>query len=167
MRNVRGMLIGAALGLALAVGVLAPASAAAASAGSPVATAARTSPVTGEPWSSPAFPVDCVQAGGQIVCTPQNARDIKAQQCFVKVFVGGTGTTVCTTYEAHVTAIQAAGGRPLIVEYGCQIGDVVCLTFENAGRGMAISATATMFAIAQNLSFDTSSLLWTAATGEW
>jgi hypothetical protein len=167
MRNVRGMLIGAALGLALAVGVLAPASAAAASAGSPVATAAHTSPVTGEPWSSPAFPVDCVQAGGQIVCTPQNARDIKAQQCFVKVFVGGTGTTVCTTYEAHVTAIQAAGGRPLIVEYGCQIGDVVCLTFENAGRGMAISATATMFAIAQNLSFDTSSLLWTAATGEW
>ena len=42
---------------------------------------------------------------------------------------------------------------------GCSIGDVVCVTFENAGRGMALSATSMMFAVAQNMRFDTSSLI--------
>src|SRR5690606_20556316 len=47
------------------------------------------------------------------------------------------------------------------------LGDVVCLTFENAGRGMALAATGAMFLVADNMRFDTSTLPWTAAVGEW
>ena len=57
--------------------------------------------------------------------------------------------------------------RKLLVEYGCSLGDVVCVTFENAGRGMAISATGMMYVVAANMRFDTSSVLWSAAVGEW
>ena len=72
-----------------------------------------------------------------------------------------------TTFEGHVAAIKTSGGKPLLVEYGCSIGDVVCITFENAGRGMALSATGMMFAVAEHMRFNTSSVLWTAAVGEW
>ena len=74
---------------------------------------------------------------------------------------------MCTTYEGHVEAIQADGGRALLVQYGCSVGDLVCVTFENAGRGMALSATAMMFLVADNMRFDTGTLLWSAAVGEW
>ncbi|MEL5990701.1 hypothetical protein ACOKGD_13730 [Microbacterium phosphatis] len=123
--------------------------------------------MTGEPWSSPAFPVDCYRVDAQISCTPQSTAEIKPQQCFINVFFDGAKATVCTTDEGHVAAIKTSGGKPLLVEYGCSLGDVVCVTFENAGRGMALSATAMMFTVAQNMRFDTSSLLWTASTGEW
>ncbi|WP_313479917.1 hypothetical protein [Microbacterium sp.] len=92
---------------------------------------------------------------------------MKPQQCFVGVFMDETDTTVCTTYEGHVDAIQAAGGRPLLVAYGCSFGDVVCGTFENAGRGMALTATSAMMLVASNMRFDTSTVLWTAALNEW
>ncbi|WP_344002586.1 hypothetical protein [Microbacterium paludicola] len=160
------MLIGAAVGAGLAFAALAPANAAVASVEA-APTAANAAPVTGEPWSSPAFPVDCYRVDAQISCTPQSTADIKPQQCFINVFVGGAKATVCTTDERHVSAIKTSGGKPLLVEYGCSIGDVVCVTFENAGRGMALSATAMMFTVAQNMRFDTSSVLWTASTGEW
>lgn len=178
MSFLRALLIGTVIGLGLTVTALTPASAvsetraespdtsAAASIDS-VASAANATPVTGEPWSSPAYPVDCYRVNAQITCTPQNTADIKPQQCFINVFVDGAKATVCTTDEAHVTALKTSGGKPLLVEYGCSIGDVVCVTFENAGRGMALSATATMFAVAQNMRFDTSSMLWTAAAEEW
>jgi hypothetical protein len=165
MRTLRLLIVGAAIGLFLAVGALAPAQAATLVGYSPGATNATH--VTGEPWSSPAYPVDCLQAAAQVTCTPQNTADIKPQQCFINVFLTGAKATVCTTYEAHVAAIKTSGGKPLLVEYGCSLGDVVCVTFENAGRGMALSATAMMFAVAENMRFDTSSVLWTAATGEW
>lgn len=164
-RVARSAAIGALVGLGLTFAALTPASAA--SPGDGIPSAANATPVTGEPWSSPAYPVDCVQAAAQVTCTPQNTADIKAQQCFVNVFVDGAKATVCTTDENHIPAIKTSGGKPLLVEYGCQIGDVVCVTFENAGRGMALSATSMMFAVAQNMRFDTSSLLWTAATNEW
>lgn len=178
MSLLRALLVGTVIGLGLTVTALTPASAASeARAASPVASAAASigsaasaanaTPVTGEPWSSPAYPVDCYRVDAQITCTPQNTADIKPQQCFINVFVDGAKATVCTTDEAHVTALKTSGGKPLLVEYGCSIGDVVCVTFENAGRGMALSATATMFAVAQNMRFDTSSLLWTAAADEW
>ena len=64
-------------------------------------------------------------------------------------------------------AIQADGGTPLLVKYGCSLGDLVCLTFENAGRGMALAATGMMFLVADNMRFDTGTLLWTAAVDEW
>ncbi|MDY0910104.1 hypothetical protein [Microbacterium sp. CFBP9034] len=170
MRRLRPTLFGAALGLGLALTAVAPASATEAEAAASVTVApaaGNATPVTGEPWSSPAYPVDCYQVDAQITCTPQNTADIKPQQCLINVFVDGAKATVCTTDEAHVSAIKTSGGKPLLVEYGCSLADVVCVTFENAGRGMALSATSMMFAVAQNMRFDTSSLLWTASTKEW
>lgn len=171
MSTFRSLLAGAAVGLGLAVCAVGPASAAASAppttAGTASVAATNATPVTGEPWSAPAYPVDCSRVDEQITCTPQNTADIKPQQCFINVFVDGGKATVCTTYEAHVPAIKTSGGKPLLVDYGCSIGDVVCITFENAGRGMALSATAMMFAVAQNMRFDTSSVLWSAATAEW
>ncbi|WP_431779487.1 hypothetical protein [Microbacterium aurantiacum] len=166
MRILRSLLVGAVVGLGLTLTALTPASAAPASV-EVARAAANATPVTGEPWSSPAYPVDCFRVDAQITCTPQNTADIKPQQCFINVFVDGAKVTVCTTDESHVAAIKTSGGKPLLVEYGCSLGDVVCVTFENAGRGMALSATSMMFAVALNMRFDTSSLLWTAATNEW
>ncbi|WP_243076401.1 hypothetical protein [Microbacterium sp. SS28] len=163
MPTPRVLLVGCLVGVGLALGALSPAQAA--SAAAPRADGAAA--VTGEPWSSPAYPVDCLRAGSQVTCTPQNTADVEPQQCFINVFVDGAKATVCTTYEDHVAAIKTSGGKPLLVEYGCSLGDVVCVTFENAGRGMALSATSIMFAVAQNMRFDTSSTLWTTATSEW
>lgn len=123
--------------------------------------------VTGESWSSPAYPVFCKQSAGQVACTPTSTSEVKAQQCFIGVLMDGASFTVCTTYEGHLPALQAAGGKNLVVQYGCGAGDVVCVTFENAGRGMAIGTTAAMLLIASNMRFDTSTVLWTAAIGEW
>lgn len=163
MNAVRTSLIGCLIGIGLALGALAPASAADTS--RPIAD--NASVVSNEPWSTPAYPVDCLQSGAQISCTPMDATDVRPQQCFVNVYAGGTRATVCTTFEDHIPAIKTSGGMPLLVEYGCSLGDVVCVTFENAGRGLAITATSTMFAIAQAMRFDTSTTLWTAAAGEW
>ncbi|MDL9978621.1 hypothetical protein [Microbacterium candidum] len=164
MRAARLFTIGCLVGIGLAMSALAPAQAAGPSSQPPPAGAAS---VTGQPWSSPAYPVDCHQVGNQISCTPQNTADVKAQQCFIDVFIAGSKATLCTTYEGHVGAIKLSGGKPLLVQYGCQVADVVCLTFENAGRGMALSATSMMSVVAQNMRFDTSSLLWNAAEHEW
>lgn len=166
MTHHRHLTLAALIGLLLAV---APAAAASATAPHEAARVPVTgaTPVTGEPWSAPAYPVDCVGIDEQITCTPQNTADVKAQQCFTGVLVGGTRSTVCTTDEGHIPAIKADGGKPLLVEYGCSVGDVVCVTFENAGRGLALSATSMMFAVADNMRFDTSSVLWTAASSEW
>ncbi|MGX5769775.1 hypothetical protein ACWKWN_03375 [Microbacterium trichothecenolyticum] len=123
--------------------------------------------VIGEPWSAPTFPVECQSASGQVSCTPTDPNKVTAQQCFMGVSLGGTSATVCTTYEGHTQAIQADGGRALTVKYGCSLGDAVCLTFENAGRGMALTATGVMFLVADNMRFDTSTLLWAAAVDQW
>jgi hypothetical protein len=124
-------------------------------------------PVTGEAWSAPAFPVDCLVASLQISCTPQDPGDVRAQQCFIGVPYQGGNAMVCTTYEGHHQALRASGGSAVLVQYGCSIGDLVCLSFENFGRGMAIGATAAAFAMAISTSFDTSSTLWNAAVDEW
>jgi len=158
----RALLAAAGLGLLLAIGALTPAHAAA-----PPAEVATGSAVEGQPWSAPAYPVDCRSIDSQISCTPNDPSAVIAQACFQNVAVAGQRTTVCTTFEGHRQAIQTSGGKPLLVAYGCSVGDVVCVTFENAGRGMALSATGMMFAVAENMRFDTSSLLWTAAAGEW
>lgn len=172
MHTTRTTVAGILLGALVVLCVLTPASAATRPA-SPTAAAAAVQPrtqidsVTGESWSAPAYPVTCDQASGQVSCIPANPKDVKPQQCFLGVFMNGADTTVCTTYEGHVDAIQAAGGRPLLVEYGCSFGDVVCGTFENAGRGMALTATSAMMLVASNMRFDTSTVLWTAAVSEW
>jgi hypothetical protein len=129
--------------------------------------AGSADPVVGEPWSAPAFPVDCSDASWQISCTPQNPADVRAQQCFIGVPYRGRTAMVCTTFEGHQDALRAAGGRIAVVQYGCSIGDLVCTTFENFGRGMALGATAAAFAMASSISFDTSSTLWSAAIGQW
>ena len=161
----RTLATGLALGLALGMGALTPASAADMDATVPRTAASST--VTGEPWSAPSHPVTCITSGGQVSCTPLDPSAVKPQQCFLGVLTEGARATVCTTYEEHTEAIEASGGFPVAVEYGCSIGDVVCVTFENAGRGMALGATSAMFLVAQNMQFDTSTLLWTAATSEW
>lgn len=124
-------------------------------------------PVSGEPWSAPAFEVECQAASGQVTCTPTDPGKVTAQQCFINVSLAGQSATVCTTYEGHVKAIEADGGRALVVQYGCSLGDAVCLTFENAGRGLALAGTGMMFLVADNMRFDTSTLLWSAAVEQW
>lgn len=163
MNALRACMIGCLIGIGLAVGALAPASAAEA----PRQAAGNTTVVSDEPWSSPAYPVACLRSGSQVSCTPTDPTDVKPQQCFISVNIAETRATVCTTFEGHISAIKTSGGKPLLVEYGCSLGDVVCVSFENAGRGLAISATATIFAVAQAMRFDTSTTLWAAAIGEW
>lgn len=124
-------------------------------------------PVTGTSWSAPAFPVDCFAASRQVSCTPQDPAQVRAQQCFIGVPFEGATAMVCTTYQGHQEALRAAGGSAVFVDYGCSIGDLVCTTFENFGRGMAIAATAAAFAMAISTSFDTTSPLWSAAVNEW
>ena len=130
------------------------------------ATADGSQPVTGTSWSAPAFPVDCFAASGQVSCTPQDPAQVRAQQCFIGVPFEGATAMVCTTFEGHQEALRAAGGSAVLVNYGCSIGDLVCTTFENFGRGMAIAATAAAFAMAISTSFDTTSPLWSAAVNE-
>ncbi|MDR7110915.1 hypothetical protein J2X03_000771 [Microbacterium trichothecenolyticum] len=109
----------------------------------------------------------CRCAGGQVSCTPTDPGEVTEQQCFMGVLYQGVSTTVCTTFDGHAQALQSAGGTPLLVKYGCSLGDAVCLTFENAGRGMALTATGVMFLVADNMRFDTSTLLWSAAVDQW
>jgi hypothetical protein len=163
MHTLRTLTLAVLLGGAIAIGALSPAHA---TTTAPAATGASTS-VTGQSWSAPSYSVDCLGASGQVTCTPQDPSDVVAQTCYLGVLLDGDRTTVCTTFEDHISAIQSAGGKAALVAYGCSVGDVVCVTFENAGRGMAMSATAMMYAVAANMRFDTSSLLWDAATGEW
>ncbi|KJL42365.1 hypothetical protein [Microbacterium trichothecenolyticum] len=169
--NIRRTIVtGTLLGVALTFGALSPAAAAAAAADNTEVTTVRPVPmsdVSGEPWSAPAYPVDCQSANGQVSCTPSDPNSVTAQQCFVGVVTSSGNATVCTTFEGHTKAIQNAGGRSLLVKYGCSLGDAVCATFENAGRGMALGATGMMFLVADNMRFDTSTLLWDAAVGEW
>ncbi len=166
MHAARILLASLALGAGLVIGVQAPAFADAGNQSRAQVDTAATA-VTGESWSAPAFPVDCNAASDQITCTPTNPAEVDAQTCYLWVLYQGDKATVCTTYEGHADAIKLAGGSPALVEYGCSIGDVACITFENAGRGMAMGATSMMYAVAANMRFDTSSLLWDAATGEW
>ena len=161
----RTLAAGLVLGVFLAFGALAPASATQTDAAA--VRPAESSSVTGQPWSAPAYPVTCLSAGGQVSCTPDDPALVKPQQCFLGVLVSGSRVTVCSTFEGHGEAITSSGGKLITVAYGCSVGDVVCITFENAGRGMALSATAAMYLVAQNMQFDTSTLLWTAATNEW
>jgi hypothetical protein len=166
MNTLRAIVAGGLLGVTLTFGAISPAIAA----DTTDVVAVRTVPmadVAGEPWSAPAYTVDCQSANGQVSCTPSDPSSVTAQQCFVGVLVNGERATVCTTFQGHVAAIQSDGGKALEVKYGCSLGDVVCGTFENAGRGMALAATGTMFLVADNMRFGTSTLLWDAAVGEW
>jgi hypothetical protein len=159
----RALHLGTALGIALALGAGSAAQATTSDAGIP----ARMAVVSGEPWSAPAYPVECTTASGQVTCTPTDPAAVTPQECYMGVLYAGETATVCTTFEGHSQALQSAGGTPLLVKYGCSLGDVVCATFENAGRGMALSATGMMFLVADNMRFDTSTLLWSAAVEQW
>ncbi|MBN8424395.1 hypothetical protein JF531_07655 [Microbacterium esteraromaticum] len=166
MRTIRTALAGVLLGFLTVLCVITPADAATAPTIA-VQPHAQLNLVSGESWSAPNYPVICNQTSGQVSCTPTTTSDVKPQACFREVLMNGANTTVCTTYEGHHSAIESAGGKQLLVDYGCSIGDVVCITFENAGRGMAITATAAMLLVASSMRFDTSTVLWTAAIGEW
>tara|TARA_R100000365_G_C2748652_1_gene80996 strand:- start:3399 stop:4787 length:1389 start_codon:yes stop_codon:yes gene_type:complete len=131
------------------------------------AIAAASTSVAGEPWSSPAHPVNCEREGNQVSCTPTDPSFVVAQQCYLGVAAADGSAVVCTTYEQHRPAIEARGGKPTLVDYGCGFGDLVCTAFEGAGRAMAVSATGAMFLMATTVSFNTDSVLWDAATGEW
>lgn len=164
MRTIRALLVGILLGLAGA-GAASPALA------SDAATVASIAPasvnVSGEPWSAPSYPVRCQESNGQVTCTPRDPAQISAQRCYRWVLLDDESTTVCTTFEGHIAAIKAAGGSEALASYGCSLGDAVCMSFENAGRGMAIGATAMMYIVSDNMQFNTSTALWNAATGEW
>lgn len=123
--------------------------------------------MSGEPWSAPAYPVDCNREGNLVSCTPEDPSFVVAQQCYLGVVTASGTALVCTTFEDHRALIEARGGKPTLVDYGCSFGDLACAAFEGAGRGMAISATAAMYVLATNISFNTDSVLWDAAVGEW
>ncbi len=154
----RRLLLSALAGLAALVGALAPIT---------TSPAHAATEITGEPWSAPAHPVTCAESSSQITCTPEDPSAIKPQQCYLGVLHNGSEATLCSTFEGHRGDVQAAGGTQVLVGYGCSVGDVVCITFENAGRGMALGTTAMMYTVAENIRFDTTSVLWDAATGEW
>ena len=145
----------------------APAAGAEMSATEPNPRTPAASIVTGETWSGPSAPVTCTDAARQISCTPDDPAAAKPQECYLGVLYAGSRATVCTTFDGHGAQIQAAGGKKVLVEYGCSLGDAVCLSFENAGRGLALSATTAMHLVASNMRFDTTTLLWDAATHEW
>ncbi|BDZ39331.1 hypothetical protein [Microbacterium suwonense] len=168
MHTIRTATAGILLGVLAVLCAIGPADAATLS--SPAAAVqphTQLNNVNGESWSAPAYPVTCNEASGQVSCTPTNPSDVKPQACFAKVLMRGATVTVCTTYDGHHAAIVSAGGVPLLVDYGCSFGDAVCATFENAGRGMALTATSAMMLVASSMRFDTSSVLWTAAVNEW
>ncbi|MCC4248252.1 MULTISPECIES: hypothetical protein [Microbacterium] len=160
MRTLRTLAVAAALGLTTMLLVAPPATAA-------PAPATAANPVNGVSWSAPAYPVTCTAEAGQVSCTPDNPQDVRTAACFLGVPTSGSTATVCTTYEGHHDAIRAAGGKAIVVQYGCSVGDVVCITFENAGRGAALAATTVMHTVLTAMSFDTTTALWSAATGEW
>lgn len=160
----RALLLGTLLGAALGSVTALPA---VADGGVAEAAVAKTASINGQPWSSPAYPVDCKESGGQISCTPDDPAKVSAQKCYLWVLYQGESTTVCSTFADHADALKAAGGSEALVAYGCSLGDVVCLTFENAGRGMAMGTTAMMYTVSTAMRFDTTSTLWTAAIGEW
>lgn len=162
MRPHRTLTLGLLLGLLF---LAAPTAAAQASAAESVLPAGIT--VSDEPWSSPDYPVTCKQAQAQVTCTPTDPNNVVSSECFREVSMNAQRVMVCTTYAGHKGAIQADGGRAILVQYGCSFGDAVCLTFENAGRGLALAATGAMFLVADNMRFDTSTLLWSAAVNEW
>ncbi len=161
MLPLRTAIAGIVLGLLLGFGVAAPATA------DDTSAAPAGDTVTGQSWSAPAYPVTCLTSGGQVSCTPTDATQTSPQKCFLWVLLDGVGTTVCTTFDGHSDSLKASGGTEALVAYGCSLGDVACLTFENAGRGMALGATAMMFVVSTNMRFDTSTTLWAAAVGEW
>lgn len=166
MRTVHVAVIGALLGVLLIAGAASAQAAERVDAAPAMVPAAAE--VTGEPWSAPDYPVTCERTANQVSCVPTSTADATAQRCFLRVVLSdGDSVTVCTSYEGHSGAIQAAGGKEGIVEYGCSLGDAVCLTFENAGRGMAAGTTAMMFAVAETMRFDTSTALWGDTTAEW
>ena len=167
MRLLLTVATGVALGATSALGVLAPGANAVTPSEDATLSVVQTGSVSGAPWSAPAYPVDCQISSGQVTCTPSDPAAVRAQQCFIGVLYAGESTTVCTTFEGHTQALQNAGGTALLVKYGCTLGDVVCLTFENAGRGLAMSATGMMYLVASNMRFDTTTTLWSSAVGEW
>ncbi|MDX2377605.1 hypothetical protein M4I32_12420 [Microbacterium sp. LRZ72] len=166
MRRLRLVILGTLLAGVAAVSVSAPAQAASTASAATIQVQIA-SPVTGQSWSAPTFPVTCAMEGDQVSCTPDSAVDIKDQRCFIGVLVAGSNATVCTTYEGHQQQLKDAGGKELTVDYGCSMGDLVCVTFENAGRGMALATTGALFLMETNIRFDTSSTLWNAAVSEW
>lgn len=165
MRRLEMFLLGALLAGAAVMGIAEPAHATDET--KPSMRVVTATPVTGQTWSAPAFPVTCSRETDQVSCTPENAADIKAQRCFTGVLVAGENAMVCTTYEGHQQQLKDAGGKELTVGYDCSVGDLVCVSFENAGRGMALATTGGLFVLASNMRFDTSSTLWAAAVEEW
>ena len=92
--NIRRVtMTGTLLGVAFVFGALSPAVAADNVQMSPV-RAVPMAEVSGEPWSTPAYPVECQTANGQVSCTPDDPSTVTEQQCFMDVLYEGTGTTI-------------------------------------------------------------------------
>lgn len=165
--NPRRVVFGVVLAVGMALVVAPPAAADASNSGGVETRLHSAALVEGYGWSAPTYPVACQRSDRQISCSAERPGDVEAMQCFMGALVEGASTTICTIYEGHVGAIQAAGGRQIVVSYGCSFGDLLCASFEGFGRGMAIATTGMMFVVASNMRFDTSTLLWSAATAEW
>lgn len=158
------VVIAAALMLTAAPASAAPTNATAASTVSSIRPAGE---VSGQPWSSPSYPVHCDQRGTLISCTPSDPNQVRESNCYLDVIVNGESATICTTYEGHADAIKAAGGTPVAVDFGCSFGDVVCAAFQNWGRSASALAAMLMYLVLGNTQFTVGGSLWNAAADEW
>lgn len=160
--------------LVAAAGLVAgPASAVSAVPVQPVLAAAPVGTVTveGETWSAPDQPVSCTTTSAyeRVTCEPKESESVVEEKCFSKVaLASGAVSTVCTTYDGNRAAIDnASEGGELKLEYGCQLGDALCLATEIMSRAASTVITSGLSWAIGNASFNTASYLWDAAVGEW
>ncbi|TFB56320.1 hypothetical protein [Cryobacterium tagatosivorans] len=160
-------LLGVAAALVL-TGTLSATGATPAHAATPHPSAASSAAVIeGEPWSGPAFPINCTGSTARISCSPENAADSKPERCFKEVPYEGRSVTVCTLSDDNVGALTDTGGKELKLEYGCGAVDAICTVAESMARGIASVITGGIAWVIENTSFNTDSYLWTAAITEW
>ncbi|TFD50734.1 hypothetical protein E3T43_18040 [Cryobacterium sp. Hh7] len=131
------------------------------------AAAASAGAIEGEPWSGPAFPLDCTGSAARISCTPEDVYDGTPERCFKGVKYSGATVTVCTRSQDNVGALTDTGGKELKLEYGCGAVDAMCTVAESMARGIASVITGGIAWVIENTSFNTNSYLWTAAVSEW
>lgn len=156
----------AAVALAAAA-VLSSTSAAAALTAAPSVGAgmAAAASVSGSGW--PATGATCETAGNQVSCTPTDPAENVPARCFLNVKTDSGDGTVCTTHEATAEALLATGAKEAVHEYGCGFGDAVCVTIQAWGNGLAMGTAGMMLAVVKATEFNTSGVLWDAATGQW
>ncbi len=126
--------------------------------------------ITGEVWSAPNQAVECVGTGGIAICTPDDPQLIRGHQCFTEVDSNTGLMTVCAATDDgdYIGKLKASGGKSLKVQLGCGgVADVWCNMQESMTTELVISSIMGMSRLMSVISYNTDSLLWTAAVNQW